>query len=309
MIRFRIQAFISASLIFAALCLCGESFADDVFSGPQPGEKTTGFKVIGVSGTTPQVERDPIVENKGGPIALVFLHALERSMVPLLRVTDEYGALRKEHLRTEVIFLGADRISGEQRIKAAVNSLKLKSNIGLSVDGNEGPGNYGLNNECMMTIVVAKDDKVTANFALIQPGIADAPKVIEALAKVSGDQNPPSIEKLDAGRNAGMARGRDGEARARTPEMKPTQGKDPFPGAVPTDEKLTGLLRRFIRPTNDDATVDKVLEEVKAHIKGNDDLHKQAIDGWTRVLHFGDRYGTPYSRKKGAEFLEELKKK
>lgn len=295
--------------MLAGLCSVGRCFADDVFSGPQPGEKITGFKVIGISGTAPQSERDPIAENKGGPIALVFLHALERSLVPLLRVTDEYGALRKDHLRTEVIFLGGDRITAEQRIKAAVNSLKMKSNVGLSVDGNEGPGNYGLNKECMMTIVVAKDNKVTANFALVQPGIVDAPKVIEALAKVSGDENPPSVEKLNAGRNPGMARGRDGEMRERPAEMKPPEGKDPFPGAVPTDERLTGLLRQFIRPTNDDATVDKVLGEVKTYIKDNDDLRKQAIDGWTRVLHFGDRYGTPYSRKKGTEFLEELKKK
>ena len=304
MYLFRIPAFL---LVVAALWT-RMSLADDVFSGPQPGEKTTGFKVIGVSGATPQSERDPIAENKGGAIALVFLHALERSLVPLLRVTDEYGALRKDHLKTEVIFLGTDRITAEQRIKAAVNSLKLKSNVGLSLDGGEGPGNYGLNKECMMTIVIAKDDKVTANFALVQPGIADAPKVIEALAKVSGDQNPPSVEKLNADRNPGMARGRDGEMRRPAAEAKPGGAKAPFPGAVPTDEKLAGLMRRFIRPTNDDATVDKVLAEIKAYIKDDADLRKQATDGWTRILHFGDQYGTPYARKKGTEFLEELKK-
>jgi hypothetical protein len=310
MIRSRILAFISSSLTAAVLCASGTIFAaDEVFSGPQPGEKTTGFKVLAIHSSTPQSERDPIAENKGGPIALVFVHAVERSLVPLLRVTDEYGASRKEHLRTEIIFLAPDRIAGEQRVKAVVNSLKLKSNAGLSIDGGEGPGNYGLNKECMMTIVVAKDNKVTANFALVQPGIADAPKVIEALARVSGDTNPPSIEKLNAERNPGMARGRDGQMRRPGPEANRTEGKDPFPGAVPTDEKLTGLLRRFIRPTNDDATVDQVLAEVKTYIKGNDDLRKQAADGWTRILHFGDRYGTPYARRKGAEFLEELKKK
>jgi hypothetical protein len=264
--------------------------------------------VLGISGATSQSERDPVAENKGGPIALVFLHALERSLVPLLRVTDEYGALRKDHLKTEVIFLGADRISAEQRMKAAVNSLKLKANVGLSLDGSEGPGNYGLNKECMMTIVIAKDDKVTANFALVQPGIADAPKVIEALARVSGDQNPPSVEKLNVGRNPAMARGRDGEMRRGAAEAKAGERKEPFPGAVPTDEKLVAMLRSFIRPTNDDATVDKVLAEVKAYIKDDADLRKQAMDGWTRILHFGDRYGTPYARKKGTEFLEELKK-
>src|SRR5688500_3050321 len=87
-------------------------------------------------------------------------------------------------------------------------------------------------------------------------------------------------------------------------EVKP---KENFPGAVPTDGKLQGLLRSFIRPTNDVATVDKVLAEVKTLIKDNADLQKQAIDGWTRVLHFGERYGTEYSRKVGREFLEQLK--
>ena len=88
------------------------------------------------------------------------------------------------------------------------------------------------------------------------------------------------------------------------PAEKPKEG---FPGAVPTDGKLSGLLREFIRPTNDDAAVDRVLAEVKAHIAGNADLKKQAVDGWTRVLHFGDHYGTPYSRKLGLAFLDDLK--
>jgi hypothetical protein len=76
---------------------------------------------------------------------------------------------------------------------------------------------------------------------------------------------------------------------------------------VPTDPTLEGLLRRFIRPTNDDAAVDAVLAEVRAHIKDKAELKQQAIDGWTRVLHF-ETYGTEYARTKGKAFLEELKK-
>ena len=295
--RFLLAALLS--LVPAALA------ADAVFSGPQPSEPTKAFKVLSLPRDGASLERDPITENKGGPIALVFLHALERSLVPLLKVVDEYGADRKDHLKTEVIFLAEDKVSGEQRMKAASGSLKLKSNIGLSLDGPEGPGNYGLNKECMMTIVIAKDNKVTANFALVQPGIADAPKVLEALAKVSGDTNPPTVESLVQRRPQGEMRAR------RQDEMKNGNepAKEKFPGAVPTDEKLVGLLRQFIRPTNENEVVDRVLNEVKAHIKDNPDLKQQAIDGWTRVLHFGDRYGTPYSRKVGAEFLASLKEK
>ena len=110
--------------------------------------------------------------------------------------------------------------------------------MALSPDGAEGPGNYGLNKDCLMTIVTAQDNKVVANFALVQPGIADAPKVLAALAKTCGDTNPPTVEALAAKRPGdGMARGRPDETMKKDGE-KP---KENFPGAVPTDEKLIGL--------------------------------------------------------------------
>jgi hypothetical protein len=291
--------------LFLALSCSRLAGADPVFSGPQPGEKTTGFKVIEINGTKAGEERDPIADNAGAPTALVFVHGIERSLVPLLRAVETYGASNQARLKTEIVFLAADRLAGEQRVKAAAGSLKLRGRVGLSPDGAEGPGNYGLNKDCLMTILGARSNTVVTNFALVQPGIADAPAVIAALAKLCGDPNPPTAEAVlaqaSAGRGAMMARGQTDRADGKA--------ADPFPGAVPTDAKLQGLLRSFIRPTNDDARVDTVLAEVKEHIKDNADLKQQAIDGWTRVLHFGDRYGTPYSRKVGAEFLESLKQK
>jgi len=348
-------------LLISAALLAAVHAADPVFSGQQPGEKTTPFKVAEVVGANAGKERDVIADNAGGATVLVFMHGIERSMMPLLRVVDEYGALRKDSLKTEVIFLSADRLEGEQKVKNASGSLKLQSRVGLSLDGAEGPGNYGLNKQCLMTIVVAKDNVVTANFALTQPGIADAPKVLEALAKVSGDATPPTPEQLNErymARNGGggprdgggMRRGEGmpprppvdlnqfdlntqeglrgavqaliGEVQGLRAELanrppqrpmpppqnqNPQAGRAPIPGAVPTDPALEGLLRRFIRPTNDDAAVDAVLAEARELIKDNADLKKQAIDGWTRVLHF-ETYGTEYARKSGKAFLEELKK-
>lgn len=332
--------------------------ADAVFSGPQAGEKTTPFKVLELSGANQGKERDPVTENAGAASAIVFVHAVERSLVPLLRVVDEYGAGRKDSLKTEIVFLFGDRVAGEERMKTVAAALKLQSRAGLSLDGAEGPGNYGLNKECMMTIVIAKDNKVTANFALVQPGIADAPKVIDALAKVSGDANPPTAEQLNGRQTAraggtgrmdpsGPRRGRGasmpvdftgfdlnseaglrdavralmGEVQSLRAEVDGlrNQGNPPvrtgdatrpagdFPGAVPDDPKLNQLLRQFIRPTNDDAAVDKLMAEIEAYIQGKPDLARQALNGWTRVLSFGDHYGTAYSRKVGQAFLDKLK--
>ena len=273
--------------------------AEAPFSGPQPGEKTTPFQVLAIAGKSAGAERSPVNENAGAPTALVFVHGIERSLVPLLRSIDAYGGSNSARLRTEIVFLHADRLSGEPRIKAASASLRLQSPVGLSLEGAEGPGNYGLNKDCLMTVIAARDNVVVTNFALVQPGIADAPRIISALASVCGDTNPPSAEVLLATANPGRM------APDRTRTNAPS-GKDPFPGAVPTDERLQGLLRRFIRPTTDDATADAILAEVKEYIGKNPELRKQAADGWTRVLHFGDRYGTEYSRKIGSEFLKSL---
>jgi hypothetical protein len=299
------------SVLFAlGFFLASSQAADPVFSGPQPGEKITAFKVADFTASPEAKERDPITDNQGAPTALVFLHGLERSMVPLMTTIDIYGADQKDKLKTEFIFLSADRLSGEQRLKAAANSLKLQSHRGVSLDGAEGPGNYGLNKECLMTIVVAKENKVTANFALVQPGIADAPKVISALAAACGDKAPLTVEALQArrGMRPGMADGRampaeGGVARSEKPE-KP---KEDFPGKPPTDAKMLGLLRRFIQPANDDATVDQVLKEVNDYIAQDAALRQQAIDGWTRILHFKDRYGTAYARQQGQAALEKWK--
>ena len=279
--------------------------ADPVYSGPQPGEKITSFKVLALDQPGEARERDPVRELQGTPTALVFIHTIERSLVPLLRVIDRYGAERKDRLKTEIIFLAADARAGEQRVRAAAGSLQLKSPVGLSPEGAEGPGNYGLNKECMMTVLTARDLRVVSNFALVQPGIVDAPRVIAALAAVCGDTNPPSIEKLSERPMSAAGAGAEGKS------MRPKAGGQPaekFPGAVPTDPTLNRLIRQIIRSTNDVATVDRLLKEMVDHVGKDADRRKQAEDGWVRVLHFGDRYGTAHAREVGRGLLERLQR-
>jgi len=286
------------------LALLGSTRADDkVFSGPQPGEKTTPFRAVELRGEGAGKERDIIAENKGAPTTLIFVHGVERSMAPLMSVLDEYGKERKDMLKTEFVFLSTDRLSSQQRLPLVAQSLRLQAAISLSVDGAEGPGNYGLNKECLLTVVVARENKVAANFPLVQPGMADAPRIIAAIAKMIGDTNPPTAEALRERRGPG---GRMEPGKAMERREAAGQPKVDLPGAAPTDEKLIGLLRRFIQKSNDDATVDKVLAEVGEYVRGNDDLTKQAVGGWTRVLHL--KYGTEYAQKAGQTWLEKLKK-
>jgi hypothetical protein len=303
-----LQRFGLALLVLVAAT--AETFGQDkVFSGPQPGEKTTPFKVVEVRGPKAGQERDPITENKGAATVLVFVHGIERSMTPILTVIDQYGTEKKAVLKTEFVFLSGDRVASEKQLPLVGQSLRLQSPMSLSLDGVEGPGNYGLNKSCLLTVVVAKENKATANFALVQPGIADAPRIIEAIAKVAGDTNPPTAEAFRTRRQelyGGATTNRMGEAK-RMAEARPkaAAAKQELPGAAPTDDKLLGLLRKFIQKANDDATVDGVLQEVQAYIKGNPELTKQAIDGWTRVIFL--KYGTDYAQKTGQAMVEKLK--
>jgi hypothetical protein len=268
--------------------------AETIYSGPQPGEKTTPFQVLEIRGAHAGEERDPVVVNDGKPMALVFVHGLERSIVPLISVIDQYGAERGEALNVVYVFLSADRVSSEKQLPLAGESLRLKSPLTLSLDGREGPGNYGLNKDCLMTVVVAKENRVTANFALVQPGIADAEKVIAAMAKASGDSAPPAIAALQERRGGGYGR--------MAAERRPAG--DSLPGAAPTDEKLIGLLRAFIRQGNDEATVDRLVKQVEEYASADPGLKQQAIDGWTRVIHLN--YGTEYALRQGRALIGRL---
>jgi hypothetical protein len=296
----------TAQVALLVLALLGIARAEEsVYSGPQPGETTSPFKSVELRGESAGKERDIVAENKGAPTTLIFVHGIERSMAPLMTVLDEYARERKDVLKTEFVFLSGDRLSSQQRLPLVGQSLRLQSSMSLSADGAEGPGNYGLNKECLMTVIVATANKVAANFALVQPGMADAPKIISAIAKVIGDTNAPSAEVLIERRGRGSARMEPGQLEERQRGMT-NRARDSLPGAAPTDEKLIGLLRRFIQRTNDGAAVDKVLTEVEAYVGGNEGLTRQAIDGWTRVLHL--KYGTEYAQNAGRIWLEKLKK-
>ena len=330
-------------LLTAASLLAADK--EKVFSGPQKGEKTTPFEVRSLTAKGPGEKRDPIKAAAGRPVALVFLHGLERSMMPLMRVVDQYGVDQKAKLNTEFIFLIDDPIRGDQRLPRVINSIKTRTRVGYSVDGIEGPGNYGLNKECLMTIVLAKEGKVTANFALVQPGIADATGIIAAMARLADDNNPPAPDVLLARQNPNSRRPMrrplnldqldlsTDAARQQTiekliaevkylrqqqettsrpnmrPNTRPNAGgpKKPLPGAVPTDPRMVGMLRQFIQKTNTDADVDRVLAQMKEHAGNNADLLQQACDGLTRVISVN--YGTPYAQKAGRAFIGRHSKK
>lgn len=256
---------------FCVVALLTDSLAADepVFSGPQAGEKLTPFRVQGVFGPSAGKEVELIGELKGAPTVLVFVHEITRPTLQLLRPIDRYGRkLAGDGLQTHFVWLTADRARTEQFLTTASKSLALESPVSMSVDGLEGPGNYGLNRKVTLTILVARDNKVIANFAIVQPNETDGPKVLAPVAKLMG-KPAPTLNELKVGS-----------------EDRP----EPTPNA-----ELGLLMRRMIQPSADAETVQKIAREMQQW--AGEDAKKKAelVEFCKRILKLG--YGNDHAKR------------
>lgn len=252
---------------------------EPVFSGPQPGEKLTGFKVQGVYDEQVGKELDFIAAAEGKPTLLVFMHKLTRPGAALMRTVTAYAAANEKHgARACIVWLADDRSAAQQYLARARKSLSLLAPVGISIDGGEGPGAYGLNRNVELTILIANENKVTANFALVQPSVNDAPKIAAALAKLI-DQTPPTQEQLTklAYPNEQMRR----------PEARG--------GDAAVDPTLANLLRAVIQKDLDDDAVKKAAAAVEAFV-GDDQAKQRQVARIAGVI-VERKYGTEAAQK------------
>src|SRR5262245_56600929 len=154
------------SLVVLSLPLGQGRAQEKIFSGPQVGEKLPPFKVRGFFDADAGKELDFVSKAAGKPIVLVFIHDVNRLALSMTRNLTAYTASRaKDGLATGVILLGEDPTEAEIQLKRWGHALAREAPLGISLDGKEGPGSYGLNRNVMLTILIGKGGKVTANFA------------------------------------------------------------------------------------------------------------------------------------------------
>jgi hypothetical protein len=181
------------------LAIAGTVQAEDteeVFSGPQPGEELPAFKVQGVFDDLAGQELDFVTQADGGPLLLIFVHQVTRPSASVTRMLARYAAGREDDgLDCGIVWLTADRSAAEEYLKLARPSLAFEAPVGISIDGAEGPGSLGLNRQVELTILVANEGKVTANFAIVQSSPTEVPAMLEEVVKLIGGE-VPSLESL-----------------------------------------------------------------------------------------------------------------
>ena len=161
--------------------------AEAVFSGPQKGEKAPSFQVIDVLGTRAKRELDPTAEAGEGAALYFFFPSPNRLIARAINEIDAMASDAKEHgLRAYFVGLFPDRLEGEQRLRDVWTSLRPAAAPFVSVDGVEGPGSWGLNKKCLVTVVLVKGGRVAFNRAVLSPGQRDFDEIRAALSELVG---------------------------------------------------------------------------------------------------------------------------
>ncbi len=172
----------------------GQPQDEKFFSGPQTDETLPGFEIRKVFAPAAGTLFDPTrsewpfetEEKKPGaaarPVLLIFIHDVNRQTISMTRTLTTYTHGRRSDVATCVILLDADQGHAEQTLNRIKHALTEGIVTGISVDGLEGPGALGLNRKASLTIILADQGKVVANFALIQPSLqTDLLKLLKRL--------------------------------------------------------------------------------------------------------------------------------
>ncbi|TWU54662.1 hypothetical protein Poly51_33810 [Rubripirellula tenax] len=276
------------------LCLASVAVTEEpIFSGPQVGEEIVPFEARLVFGDSAGKDVDVLENIKDGPALLVFVHQVTRPSIALTRLLMNYANTKTdEGLRSRLIFLTTDPTETEAWFRRARHALPVGVAPMVSMDGVEGPGSYGLDRKMTLTILVANQGKVVANFPLIQPSIqADAPKVGRAIEKALGRDLSPTLAEM------GFA-------------ARPMESRNPTQSSEQEGiyrQMMSPVIRKTATAEDVDAAAEKVEKFAAKNQWFKDHVYKAAnlIVGSGKLSNYGTAPAQVYLKKWAKEFAFE----
>ena len=168
-----------------------------IFSGPQPGEKLPRLEVKGINGETKDKTYD-VIAKTDGQLLVLFLQDESglglRGLVGVSRLLAQIAEKSKQAMHISAVFLGDTPDTVENQVSKLVSHVPSGVLLGVSQEGREGPGSYGLNRSVAQTVIIAKDGEVLHNFAFTQPMLHPDPYVLGAVGEAIGIK-PATLEK------------------------------------------------------------------------------------------------------------------
>ena len=191
-----------------------------LFSGPQPGEKLPPLKVMGINGKTRGYALDVIAKANGQPLVLFLQDESRlglRGLVGISRLLTQIADKSKKKFHISVVFLGDTPDTLAKQSSKIIPHVPRDVLLGISPEGREGPGSYGLNRNVAQTVLIVKDGKVLHNFAFTQPMLQPDPYVLGAVGALIGEK-PVTLQKWlneKPKEDQQMRRGEDSDAAVR----------------------------------------------------------------------------------------------
>ncbi len=218
-----------------------------IFSGPQPEEKLPSLTAIAINGDAKGKTIDFITKADKKPLVLIFQDEKPlglRGLVGFTRLIAQINKMAKLQISVHVLFLGDSPDTLTQQANKIVPHVPKNVLLGISPDGREGPGNYGLNRNVAQTILTVKDGKVLHNFALAQPMLSPDPYVLGGIAELIG-QKPATVQK--------MLNAESSIIEINNPAKGEKTGRMLLNGTVVQYDQLLTILRNL--PTEDESMV------------------------------------------------------
>lgn len=286
------------TLLFLASTTTLSAADDPVFSGPQVSEALTPFRLKGVFGDAAGKDLNVIADANKGPVVLIFVHERTRPAFGLMRTVMRMVASRKQDGIVGVaVFLTDDATETENWMNRIPQYFPEGITFGISPEGQEGPGAYGLNRNVALTVLVGKDNKVTANFALVQPSVqADGPKIFAAIVDALGGGDVPDVSEFSGPRYRGADNSR--------PASSPASGRNQ------TNENLRPLLQPVIDKNATPGEVAAAAKAVEEYAAKHPEARLEIGRIGRRIVQSGKlgNYGTAeaqeYLRKWAKEYTE-----
>ncbi len=152
------------------------------------------MKVRLAYGTDAGREVDIVELAAGRPSLLVVVNGSNRPAAGLTRCLMNFAEIHQKQLFAAVVYLADDPTEAEQYLKRGISWWGVGVPLGVSLDGPEGPGSYGLNRNVNLTILVADRGRVVRNIALVQPTPTDAPGILRHVVTLTGGRVPTEWE-------------------------------------------------------------------------------------------------------------------
>ncbi len=180
-----------AAVFAFAGSVAAEEAVGQLKSGPQEGDKLGAFYVTKLCGA----ENDGVDEGKNlcyrcrngsRPQVMVFTRSADPKVAQLVKKLDKAVEKNEEaQLRVFVNFMGENKEDVVDTAKKFAAKSKAK-NVPFVVPNEfeNGPDNYGINAKADVTIVLASDSSVKANYTVASAQELDVEAVVKNLSKI-----------------------------------------------------------------------------------------------------------------------------